>query len=219
MIPVTSVLGRVDHLVYATPDLEEGVRRIEDLTGVRASEGGSHPGRGTRNALLALAGDSYLEIIGPDPQQPAPAEARPFGVDRLAEPRLVTWAAQAPDIEQHVARARRRGFDPGQVISMSRDLPGGDRLEWRLTLPPAAAVASDEGSWLVPFLIDWGETPHPSRTSAGGCRLVGLRAEHPQPETAQAALDALELPLKVELGAAVLLEASLETPRGSVRLR
>ncbi len=38
----------VDHVVYATPDLERGMEEIERLTGVSPTLGGEHPGRGTR---------------------------------------------------------------------------------------------------------------------------------------------------------------------------
>src|SRR5207302_7776546 len=85
------VLTRVDHLVYATPDLQLGIDTAEKLFGVRATPGGQHPGQGTRNALIALGPASYLEIIGTDPEQPKPAGPRRFGIDDLKAPHLLTW--------------------------------------------------------------------------------------------------------------------------------
>ena len=76
-----AVLSKVDHLVYATPDLAAGVERVERLLGVKAVPGGQHPGGGTRNALIRLGDETYLEIIGPDPDQPKPPRPRRFGID------------------------------------------------------------------------------------------------------------------------------------------
>src|SRR5262245_8798861 len=91
----TNLLATVDHLVYATPDLKASIDALEKRLGVRATPGGQHPGRGTRNALIALSSTSYIEIIGPDPEQPKPDLPRQFGIDTLAEGRLVTWAAKS----------------------------------------------------------------------------------------------------------------------------
>jgi hypothetical protein len=63
----------IDHLVYATPDLDLGIEKIEWLFGVRATLGGQHPGAGTRNALVSLGLGTHLEIVGPDRTQPNPA--------------------------------------------------------------------------------------------------------------------------------------------------
>src|SRR5262245_24738779 len=95
----TPLLARIDHLVYATPDLDRGIKEIERLLGVRATPGGQHPGRGTRNALVALGPTSYLEIIAPDTNQPAPKNPRSFGIGDLNGSRLVAWAVKGENLE------------------------------------------------------------------------------------------------------------------------
>ncbi|GGU91788.1 hypothetical protein GCM10010211_68130 [Streptomyces albospinus] len=176
--------GTLDHLVYATPDLDRTVAEIAELTGIRPVRGGSHPGRGTRNELLGLGGGGYLEIIGPDPEQSAPQRPRWFGIDALTGPRLVTWAVRVTGIADRVAAARARGHDPGAPVAMSRRTPDGTRLTWQLT-PPGA------GAGITPFLLDWGTTPHPSGAGLPVLPLVSLTATHPDPPAAQAELAAL----------------------------
>jgi hypothetical protein len=99
--------------------VEAGVERLERLLGVRATPGGQHLGRGTRNALLALGPDSYLEIIAPDPDQPRPAEPRWFGIDALQEPRLVTWAAKGTSLDRLANDAAERGVTLGAVTQVA----------------------------------------------------------------------------------------------------
>ncbi|MCY3569157.1 MAG: VOC family protein, partial [Chloroflexi bacterium] len=62
----------LDHIVLATPDVQASVAAIEAAIGLRPELGGHFPGRGVYNHLLALQDDAYLEIIGPDPDQPNP---------------------------------------------------------------------------------------------------------------------------------------------------
>lgn len=213
-IASTALVATVDHLVYATPDLQIGVERVERMLGVRASPGGQHPGRGTRNALLSLGPGAYLEIIGPDPDQPPPAQPRPFGIDDLKEPRLVTWAAKGKDLEQLASTAQSRGVKLGDVTSGSRRRGDGVMLSWRYT-DPRTVVADG----VVPFFIDWGKTPHPATTATQGASLVALRAEHPDAEQVQRMLSGLGLDLKVQPGSRTALIAIISSPRGRVELR
>ena len=209
-----AVLSRIDHLVYATPNLTASVEQIERLFGVRAVPGGQHPGAGTRNSLIGLGDETYLEIIGPDPDQPKPARPRRFGIDELKAPRLVTWAVKGADLEAIVENAKRHGVDLGQVQSGSRRRPDGVLLSWRLTVSPALTADG-----IVPFFIDWGKTPHPAATLPKGCLLVGLRSEHPDANRIQAGLTALGLNLHVAEGSAPALIATIRTPKGDVELR
>jgi catechol 2,3-dioxygenase-like lactoylglutathione lyase family enzyme len=180
----------LDHLVYATPDLEESVRLLAKLTGVRPVEGGPHPDLGTRNHLLGLGELRYLEIIGPDPDQPEPERPRPFGIDELTEPRLAAWAVRAADIEARVARSRTLGYDPGPIEPLSRRTPEGEVLRWRLTFPYEP---------VVPFLIDWGRTPHPAR-KLPVVPLTAFTGSHPEPAEARRRLAALGVEFDVREG-------------------
>ncbi|MCA1847061.1 MAG: VOC family protein [Actinobacteria bacterium] len=204
----------IDHLVYATPDLDAAVEWVAAALGVRPTPGGRHPGLGTSNALLDLGGGAYLEIIGVDGSvEPAAAGPRPFGLDDIAGPRLAAWAAKADGIDQRVARARRFGYDPGPVQPLSRRLPDGTELRWRLTVPGADSVE------LVPFLIEWADdAPHPSTTSAAGCRLVSFTGAHPQPDAVAPLLRALGVELDVHPSSSPALLAVIEGPDGTVRL-
>ena len=44
---------RIDHLIFAVPELGDGVAKLEARFGVRAAGGGQHVGQGTHNKLLA----------------------------------------------------------------------------------------------------------------------------------------------------------------------
>lgn len=205
--------ARPDHLVYAVPDLEAAVADFAERTGVTPAPGGQHLGLGTRNHLVDLGGAAYLEIIGPDVDNPAPdgVEA-PFGLATLHSPRLVTWAVRPSDLDDAVAASAAAGADLGPVHAMSRRTPAGERLQWRLAAPD---VAPFDG--VTPFLIDWGATRHPSASGLPAVTLTGLRLRHPDPDGVRAVLRALGVEVPVDAGAPALV-AELDTPRGAITL-
>ena len=118
-----AMLRFVDHLVYSTPDLDEGIHLVEQLFGTDVTPGGRHENWGTRNALVSLGEASYLEIIGPDPQRSIRQTPRLFNIDRVDRPRLVTWAAKGSNLTDIVASARSAGIDRGDVSHGNRLLP------------------------------------------------------------------------------------------------
>jgi hypothetical protein len=210
----SGVLAQVDHLVYATPDLQLGIDTAEKLFGVKATPGGQHPGQGTRNALIALGPATYLEIIGPDPEQPTPAGGRRFGIDDLKAPHLLTWVAKGTSLQRFAAAAKAHGVDLGDVIPGSRKRPDGVTLSWTYTDP--RVVLADR---LIPYFIDWGSSPHPSATASKGVTLVSLRAEHPDADRVQKMLKQLRLDLAVTRGPKPSLIATFNTPKGQVVLK
>jgi len=212
--PSNPLLTRIDHLVFATPDLQLGITTIEQRLGVKATPGGQHPGLGTRNALVALGPTSYLEIIGPDPDQPRPGGPRRFGIDDLKAPRIVRWVVKSSELEAVAAQAAKASVALGAVTPGSRRRPDGVVLSWRYT-DPNTVVANG----LIPFFIDWGTSPHPALTAARGASLVQLRAEHPDAVMVQKMIDRLGLELKVSTAAAPAIIATIDSPRGRVELR
>ena len=202
----------LDHLVYATPDLEATCRELERQLGVRASAGGQHPGRGTHNALISIGPDAYLEIIGPDPLQP---ETRPvwFGIDQLTSPKLITWAVRVDDLEAFVKEVSPDA-KLGAVRSGSRKTPAGSTLSWQLTEPQ---LVQDVG--LVPFLIDWNASQHPAHSAITGPPLVQLRLEHPDPETIRKQLNSLRVEVAIEQASTPGLLAIFEGANDLIELR
>lgn len=194
----------IDHLVYATPDVDATVSALAGRLGVRAVTGGRHPGRGTRNALIGLGPRCYLEIVGPDAEQPAPAGPRWFLVDEIVSPQLVAWAVRDSNLE-----ARTAGLGP--IVSGSRRRPDGQLLSWRFT-DPMVRVADG----VMPFFIDWGSGPHPADLLPREIRLAELRLEHPEPAPLNATLG--KLGFTVHAGPHPKLVAILDTAGGLVEL-
>jgi hypothetical protein len=202
-------MPELDHVLWAAPDLEKGVEELYALTGVTARPGGRHPGMGTHNALLGL-GRTYLEVLAPDPTQPGVGPGVELAA--LPGPRLHAFAARTRDLEADLARLERLGIG-ARRIEMSRARPDGGALRWRLAL----LLGHDLGR-SVPFLIDWGDAPHPSAELPRQARLIELALRHPRPGALARVLEALALELRIEESAQAGLRVVLETPRGRVEL-
>lgn len=204
----------IDHLLYASPDLESGVSDIERLLGVRPSYGGRHLGLGTHNALISLGPRTYLEVIAPDPGQAGQGAVPPYGIAALEEPALRAWAAAPSVIGEAVRKGRALGLDFGEVTAHSRRASDGSDVRWEM----ATRASDDGGVSVIPFLIDWGATAHPAERSPRGARLIELRLFSPDPALLERELRAIG----VGAGAAVsvgpaqssVLEAVLADPTG-----
>jgi len=213
-MPSPSLLARVDHLIYTTPDLDRGIAEIELLLGVRPTLGGRHPTWGTHNAFAALGPTSYLEILAPDSEHLPSSGWRPFGLDVRGRSRLTAWAAKARGLAEFRKEAARHGVELGTVLGGSRQQSGGTLLTWQLT--DLRCVVADG---IVPFFIDWEQSPHPALAAPQGAILAELLAEHPDADRVSRMLRAVALDLPVAVGPAPALIAQIDCPKGRVELR
>lgn len=207
----------IDHLVYASNDLPSASAAVADLFGIAPTPGGHHVGVGTYNELLGLGDSSYLEVIGPDPEQPAPDGPRPFGIDTLARPALVAWCVRpSRSLVDIIEEARAAGIELGDVAAMSRRRPDGVLLEWELTFPQLTG----RFGMALPFMIDWGLSSHPTDTLQAAVQLLGLEVTHPDVQPLRTAFDIIGITTGVDLreGAQPALVATIATPGGEVTL-
>ena len=215
---MASHLHPLDHFMLAAPDLEAATADFERRTGVKPSEGGRHPGQGSRNVLAALGGRCYLEIIGPDLAQ---ERTNNFGevLSRLAAPVLLKYAVQTSDIGATHKRAVELGLWPlassgaraSGPFAMSRAVPGAGLLTWRLLL-----LGSDKYDGCVPFFIQWDSEPHPSQTAAAGCTLAKFSVEHPDAAGLTQLYFGLDVAVDVVASTRPALRLAIDTPKGEV---
>ena len=133
-----------------------GIEWVREKTHVRAIEGGSHPGAGTRNALLSMGNRQYIEIISIDTKQTATSQTAEL-IRRLRAPQLITWAAATTNIVSLLHLAKEAGFAFEGPINGSRVKPDGGILRWK-----TLRVLTDCGD-AIPFFIEWDAVPctHP----------------------------------------------------------
>jgi len=205
----------IDHLVLATPDVTATAADITSR-GITLVRGGSHVGRGTRNELAGLGAGSYLEVVGPDSEQPTPPLARPFMIDDLTEAVLLTWCARpSRPLEVVIDELGALGIRVGNPTPMGRLRPDGVLLRWRLTEP----LLGPPHGGVLPFLIDWLDSPHPSQSLSNESSLESLELRHPDAPMLRAALAVIgdDARLVVEEGTP-RLRARVRAARGVVVL-
>ena len=211
-MPVRDVF---DHLLLGVSDLDHGIDWFESRAGIRASVGGVHPGRGTRNALVSLGGTHYLEIIAPDPAQTA--TDRQFHLSTLTDPRLINFAVRTRDITDTAASLRRAGMHVVGPGEGSRRTASGALLHWK-TLAVESKLHSGEID-PIPFFIEWAsDSPHPSKSAPAGCMIKDLHFEHPDAGELGAALRAIGLDAPVATANQARIVGTIQTPRGPIEL-
>lgn len=203
----------IDHLIYTAPDLTQGMDHIESLLGMRPVIGGQHHQWGTHNALLSLGELTYLEVVAPDPSLPTPDSGR-WLADHYEPSRLTTWALGSTDIRSLHDKATSAGIALGAIESGQRVRPDGNLLQWQLTNPSAMPHGG-----AVPFIIDWGDTPHPASSLPSGGELVSMTIYHPDAEQVKTSLTTLDIAsAQVERATEMKIAAQILTPQGIVEL-
>jgi hypothetical protein len=208
---VDQVPAMLDHILLGCNDLQRGIDFVEQHTGVRAAFGGVHPGRGTQNALLSLGIRRYLEVIAPDPQQAASSSELPANLKKLAEPRLVGWAAHPGDIQVLAADLAKAGIITEGPTPGSRKRPDGNVLHWK------TLHLKDDANGLLPFFIEWSaDSSHPSADAPSGCQLLRFELLTPDPAALAKTSAQVMLAAPIAKGSSAQLHAVISGPKGQL---
>jgi len=151
--------------------------------------------------------------MGPDEAARAQNQPRPFKLDELVAPRLVTWVARSADIQNVISTARLDGVDLGELLERSRLKRDGSVLKWTMT-----DLTKPRECGVIPCFINWGDSAHSSESSPGGCKLPTMTLSHPDAGRIRQILGRLEIDAPVDTGPEASLEAIVETPQGDFKL-
>lgn len=153
----------LDHVLVAVTDLAAAARAIEDEHGLRAEEGGRHPGWGTANCIVPL-GDAYLELV--TAVDAAAAARSSFGRWVTASQsellRPLGWAVRTGELDQVASRLDLT------IETGSRTGRDGELVRWRL-----AGVDEAASEPALPFFIEWA----PGTRLPGRARTVHVTGE------------------------------------------
>ncbi len=196
--------------MYAVADLDDGIKWAGDTFDATPVYGGAHVGLGTHNALLSL-GETYLEIIAPDPAQELLPGTLGAQLADLSAGGLVTWAVQA-NLDDVAASLSNLGMSFAGPRRTERKTADGDLLVWALLFPAKHAFGAR-----MPFFIDWMECTHPSTTSPVGGRFIGLKITVPEADDFKNVFAELGLVIEVAPGEPSMV-VTIECAQGTVDL-
>lgn len=209
-----NIKRQIDHIVYSVPDLEIACNDLEKLLGVRPVFGGYHRTQGTKNALLNLGNQCYLELLAIDEANIEIKPPRWMGIDLITRPQITRWAIKSSTLQQDRLHLKRHNSKLGEIDGGQRKMQDGNVLKWRMILPIAEPVVD-----IVPFMVDWqGSSHHPTDKLLKGCRLVEVKVFHPQPSIVQAVFENLGVDLKVKKGEEVRISILVEGLKGVVEI-
>ncbi len=202
----------IDHIVFGVPDLNFGIQYFEEKLGVTPVFGGYHKTQGTKNALLNLSDECYLEIIAIDPDNLEVNQDRWMGIDLLEGPKLIRWAIKSSNLRTDQAILRNYHSAMGEIEPGSRLTASGELLQWELIMPLSTPEVE-----VIPFVLDWSQSEmHPTEAlESTPFKLNKIQLTHPKPEMVSTVLEDLHAEAEVIQGNKMAIHAVLQGPAGS----
>jgi hypothetical protein len=211
---------RLDHIVFAAGPggLAGTAARLSELLGEDFDDGGVHPRFGTRNRILPLTDQTYLELV--EVLDHPASDKAPFGQAVRARSELgggwLGWVVAVDDIAPLESRLGRA------AVNGNRHRPDGHELLWK-----QLGVKGLQADPQLPFFVQWEGDPgdHPSSGASGKISLESLEIAGDPARVSEWLGQPVERPLedvKVEWvapnGTPGIVAVTFQTPNGLVRI-
>lgn len=206
---------KIDHFVYCVPDLEAAMESFEKMTGCQPVFGGYHTTQGTKNALVNLGYQCYLEFLAIDKENKKITNNRWMGIDLIEKPTMTRWALKSSVIELESEILKEYNSDLSQVAGGQRKTPNGKMLKWKLTMPLFKPKVE-----LIPFLIDWQNSDvHPTDNLPNECEFVGLEFRTPHPQLLSNIFEQFSFDAKVIKAKEPEIKLSIKSVKGLLKFK
>ena len=209
----------VDHLTFAvgSSGLKAESDRLGTLLGERFRDGGFHPRFGTRNHILPLADDRYLEVV--EVLEHPAADKAPFGQAVRARSETgggwLGWVVSVDDLTPFEEWLDR------ESVAGSRHFPDGRLLEWH-QIGVKGLLADPQ----LPYFLKWDSDPSLRPSALEGpirvdrIEIAGTksRVEEWLGVCLDEAFDGVKLKFSSPNGQPGILSATFGTPNGKVKI-
>jgi len=204
------VKRKIDHIVYTVTNLDAAIDEFEKLSGVRPVFGGYHTTKGTKNALVNLGDNCYLEILTIDEGNTAIKPPRWMGVDFVKTPQITRWSLKSNQLHQDSKILQKYHSEMGVIQGGQRQTTVGDTLTWEMILPLATPLVEP-----IPFMTDWQHSSvHPTHNLPPQCELIELSFTHLHPTIIQQIFSELSIDILVQQGEEATIQAKIKSPNG-----
>ncbi len=211
---------RLDHIVFAAGPggLAGTADRLSELLGEEFQDGGVHPRFGTRNRILPMTDNTYLELV--EVLDHPASDKAPFGQAVRARSELgggwLGWVVAVDDLSPLEERLGR------SAVNGNRHRPDGTELLWK-----QLGVKGLQADPQLPFFVQWesNSAEHPSTGASGNISLEALEIAGDPARVSEWLGQPVERPLedvKVDWvapnGTPGIVAVSFQTPNGLVRI-
>lgn len=210
----------LDHVTFAAgpAGLAATTAELGAALGADFLDGGAHPRFGTRNRILPLKNQQYLEVVEVLDHPAADKAAFGQAVRERSDNGggWLHWCVSVDDISEAERRIGRHAV-PG-----NRHRPDGFNLEW-VQIGTSSARTDPQLPYVTKWLID--PVEHPSQMTSSEIEMTGIeiagdphRLEDWLGEKAITALESVNVTWSAPNGLPGIMSATFATPKGEVRL-